>query len=60
MEKTSEVIGRALLEKNLSRTHKQLEPSSRPLDNALPDLPDNDMAPPTKKHTKVVSFIYIY
>ena len=49
MAKTSEVVGQALLEKNLKRNRKQMEPNSRPLDNAPLNLPDNDMAPPTKK-----------
>lgn len=56
MEKTSEVVGKALYEKNLKRNRKQMEPNSRPLDNAPLDLPDNDMAPPTRKRTKVVIF----
>jgi len=57
MEKTSDVVGKALYEKNLKRGRKQAEPSSRPLDNAPPDLPDNDMAPPpTRKRIKVVIF----
>ena len=59
MEKTSEVVGKALFEKNLKRNRKQMEPNSRPLDNAPSDLPDNDMAPPTRKRAKVVIFLDI-